>query len=532
MRILAVIPARAGSKGIPNKNIRIIGGHPLIYYSINNALTSEMITDVVISTDSEHVRIIGEQMGAKIKWRDERLCGDAVTLDAVVADAIPDGDWDYIVTMQPTSPTLKVKTLDQAIQYTIHNDLDTLISAFNNPHLSWGEKDGKKVPNYEKRLNRQFLPPCYMETGAFVISKASIVTSNSRIGPKVDVYELPEEEAQDVDNFMDLRNVAATLEGQKIAIYVNGNNKRGIGHIYRALEIADEFYSKPDIYYDVNQTDPKAFGITTHNLIPVDGIYDLFSRCEKKQYNIFINDILTTSIDYMIGLRSVLPDAKLINFEDDGEGVLKADLVFNALYHESDMPQVKAGEKYYISAKTFMFYKSIKIRDKVSKVFISFGGADPQNYSDRILDIVSKEEYKIYQFVVVLGRAKYNVEKLMEYNKYDNIEVLYDVSNMPEIMSSCDMGMTSRGRTGYELAILGIPSISMAQNHREEKHGFVCNENGFSYIGLNPADEVIKATLDMYLNMSQAGRQRYQDMLLSHNLRGGRKRVMSLINSL
>ena len=111
MKILAVIPARAGSKGIPNKNIRIIGGHPLIYYSIKNALKSKMITDVIVSTDSPEVKIIAEQMGAKIKWRDASLCGDAVTLDAVVADAVPINEhWDYIVTMQPTSPTLRVIT--------------------------------------------------------------------------------------------------------------------------------------------------------------------------------------------------------------------------------------------------------------------------------------------------------------------------------------------------------------------------------------------------------------------------------------
>lgn len=533
MKILAVIPARAGSKGIPNKNIRIVGGHPLIYYSIKNALSSSYITDVVITTDSEHVRIIGKQMGARIKWRDASLCGDAITLDAVIADAIPQNeDWDYIITMQPTSPTLRVATLDAAIKYTIDNDLDTLISAINAPHLSWGIKDGKKVPNYVERLNRQYLPPCYMETGAFVISRASVVTPKTRIGDKVDIYEIPEDESQDVDNFEDLRNVAATLDREKVAIYVNGNNKRGIGHIYRALEMADEFYSKPDIYYDINQTDPKVFGVTTHNLIPVNGIHELFNICQSKQYTIFINDILTTSLDYMIGLRSVLPNAKLVNFEDDGEGILKADLVFNALYHEGDLPQVKAGEKYYISGKTFMFYNPIRINEVVKKVFISFGGADPQNYSDRLLKIISNDEYKEYQFVVVLGRAKYNVDALMEYNKYDNIDVRYDVSNMPEIMSSCDIGITSRGRTGYELAMLGIPSISMAQNHREEKHGFVCNENGFSYIGLNPEDEVIKANLDMYLKMSRKGRQHYQDMLLSHDLRGGRKRVMNLIKSL
>ena len=109
MRILAVIPARAGSKGIPNKNIRIVGGHPLVYYSINNALQSEYITDVMVTTDSEEVRIVAQQMGAKYKWRDKELCGDAVTLDAVIADAIPQNEeYDYIVTMQPTSPTLSV----------------------------------------------------------------------------------------------------------------------------------------------------------------------------------------------------------------------------------------------------------------------------------------------------------------------------------------------------------------------------------------------------------------------------------------
>ena len=190
MKILAVIPARAGSKGIPNKNIRIIGGHPLVYYTIFNALQSQKITDVIVTTDSQEVGIIASQMGASLKWRDAVLCADHVTLDSVIFDAIPkESEWDYIVTMQPTSPTLKVETLDSAIEYAIANDLDTLISAINAPHLSWGSKGGKKVPNYVERLNRQYLPPNYIETGAFVISKAKVVTEATRIGNQVDVYE-------------------------------------------------------------------------------------------------------------------------------------------------------------------------------------------------------------------------------------------------------------------------------------------------------------------------------------------------------
>ena len=235
----------------------------------------------------------------------------------------------------------------------------------------------------------------------------------------------------------------------------------------------------------------------------------------------------------MIGLRSVLPsNAKIINFEDDGEGIYKADLVFNALFNDDIARHVKTGEKYYICGKTFLFYEPISIRESVQNVFITFGGADPQNYSDRLLRIISKPEYSSYSFTVVLGKAKKNVEELMSYNQYDNITVLFNVSNMPELMSKCDFAITSRGRTGYEVAMLGIPTIAMAQNEREEKHTFMSNENGFSYIGLNPDDEIIEANLKMYLSMNQSNRQHFQNLLLSHDLRNGRKRIMSLINAL
>ena len=238
-KIVAVIPARAASKGIPNKNIRIINGYPLIYYAIQNAKKSKYITDIIVSTDSPEVRIIAKQTGVKCHWRDARLCEDHITLDSVIFDAISNGEYDYVVTMQPTSPTLKVETLDSAIAYSIDNDIDTVISGKNSPHLSWSERDGKKIPNYKQRLNRQYLPSYFIETGAFVISKASIVTEKTRIGKTVDIFEISEAEAIDIDSFSDLRNATFVLKDEKAAIYVNGNNKRGIGHIYRALELAD-----------------------------------------------------------------------------------------------------------------------------------------------------------------------------------------------------------------------------------------------------------------------------------------------------
>ena len=533
MRILAVIPARAGSKGIPNKNIRMVGAHPLVYYAIHNALLSENITDIVVTTDSTEVRLIAQQMGVQCRWRSEDLCRDETTLDSVIFDAIPGGEtYDYVVTMQPTSPTLRRRTLDAAIDYAISNDLETVISVVNDPHLAWKLENGKAVPAYEQRLNRQYLPAYYKETGAFVISKFTSVSSSSRIGKRVGVFEVPEDESQDVDTFADLLSVTASMERRKVAIFVNGNNKTGMGHIYRALELADEFYSKPDIIYNSEETKGNAFGTTKHCLLPIRKKEELYEICSTKQYDLFINDVLDTDLVHMKNLRAAMPNARIVNFEDSGEGSSIADLVINALYGYDIRHHVLTGENYFIAAKSFLFYRPIPIREKVKTVMLTFGGADPQNYSDRLLKIITKAEYSDYSFIVVLGRAKKDADALCSMNYGSNIEIYHNVENMPELMSLCDIALTSRGRTGYELALLGIPTIAMAQNEREEKHVFMSSENGFTYLGLNPSDIIIESNLKLYLSLPQHERKELQKKLLSHDLRQGRKRVMNAINSI
>ncbi len=87
MQILAVIPARGGSKGIPKKNIRLMYGKPLISYSINNAKNSHYITDVFVTTDSDEIAEVAEEYGAEVIKRDKSLSSDLVTLDPVIYHA-------------------------------------------------------------------------------------------------------------------------------------------------------------------------------------------------------------------------------------------------------------------------------------------------------------------------------------------------------------------------------------------------------------------------------------------------------------
>ena len=535
MRVLAVIPACEGSVTLPNKNIRVINGKPLIYYVINNAKNSRYITDIIVTTNSSEIITIAKQMGAMSKLRDPALCGEEIPLDAVVFDVFHGltlQDYDYVVTMQSISPTLKVETLDCALKMCMQEDWDTVISVANRPRLYWTSCNDKITPGYSLRKSRHRLPPFWVETGAFLITKSQYVTQDSRLGDKVKLFELNGDEAVDVDTFGDLKQVENILCHKSTAFYVNGNNQIGLGHIYRVIQLADELFSKPDIYYDQNQTDPKVFGQTTHNLIPVDGEDGLINTLTHKRYDRFINDILSTTEEYMTKLKSAMPQTKIINFEDEGEGARQADLVFNALYEDAFSENVKVGEKYFIASKLFLIYDSIKIREKVQDVFIAFGAADPQNYSDRILKIIAKTEYRHINFHVVIGCAKKNVESLMAYNDCPHIDVRYNIDNMPEVMSKCDVAVTSRGRTGYELAVLGIPAITIAQNDRECLHNFLQERNGFTYLGMNPDDAVIEKALQRYLNMSQEEREQQQSLMLAKDLRNGRKRVMNLIDNL
>lgn len=533
MKILAVIPARAGSKGIPNKNIRIIGGKPLISYCIENAKDSKYITDIIVTSDSAEIELIAKYYDVDFHMRDSGLCGDDITLDAVIYDACKEYEADYIITMQPTSPTLLTTTLDRAIEYAIENDFDTVISAVNRPHLAWIEEGGGIVPDYKERVNRQYMPKRYLETGAFVISKYEAVSEKTRIGKKVSVFEIADKEAIDIDSFQDLLGAEQILRERKTAIVVNGNNQIGLGHICRMLELADTFYFKPDFFYDERITKEDAFGNTTYNLIPYKKEEDLICMLSEKGYQLVINDILDTSNFYMENIKKLNSKVKIVNFEDLGEGNKYADLVFNALYSKkSDDNRCFNGENYYLAPKLFYLYKNIEIKNKVKNVFVCFGGADPQGYTEMLLSLIHEKIFKDINFVIVLGRAKKNAESIIAEFSTDNVEILYDAKNMPEIISRCDLAVTSRGRTCYELAMLGVPTIAMAQNRREELHEFASEKNGFVYLGIDVDIKLIEDTLVRLIYSSSEERQIMQNRMLEHDLKNGRERIKNLINSL
>ena len=229
MKILFVIPARGGSKGIPKKNVRLMNGKPLIYYAIDNALQFDGCeSDIVVDTDDDEIARIAAKKDVVICKRPAELATDDIPLDPVICHAYDimtkerGVSYDYVVTLQATSPTLRLDTLKNAINEAIAKDVDTMISVVNRPHLSWRIEDEKMVPNYKERKNRQYLPAEFCETGGFLISKGYLLKEQKRIGEKVDAFLLSEDEAIDIDDIKDWVVAESLLKKKKVILRSDG----------------------------------------------------------------------------------------------------------------------------------------------------------------------------------------------------------------------------------------------------------------------------------------------------------------------
>lgn len=536
MKILIVIPARGGSKGIPRKNIRLLNGKPLLYYSIKNAknvIGDEK--DIVVDTDDDEIANIAYNYGINVVKRPKELADDSTTLDPVIHHAIVEMEkryqktYDIVITMQATSPTLKNSTLNKAINEFIDKRFDTMISAVNCVHLSWRKINNHIVPNYQERVNRQQLPDNYVESGAFVISKREVCTEKTRIGKNVGIYTLNDSEGIDIDNDLDWILCEHILKRKRIVIRADGEKTIGMGHIYRSITIAFMLIGH-DITIVTNKNCTLGIEKIESVFLPMKKIannQEFFRYLEDTKPDIVINDILNTDIAYM---QKVKENAKrVINFEDIGEGAKYADAVINALYERDNVGNTFNGFEFYCIREEFFEAKINEFHPQVKNMLIIFGGSDPSNLTARLYNVCQKlhRTFKDVQFHIVTGLGyKYKLQD----DKKSNIFVHRDVMRVSKYMQHADLAITSQGRTIYELAYMGIPSIVLAQNKREQEHSFASLKNGFINLGMGKLqnESTIYNTISWLMNTPQV-RQEMREALLEKDFSKGRKRVKNII---
>lgn len=539
MNILVIIPARGNSKGIPQKNLRVLNGKPLIYYSIQKALKSKFKPDVYVSSEDSEILTIAQKCGAKIHQRPKDISDDKTTLDPVIFEACDsiskkkDVVYDFVVTMQPTSPLLKTDSLDNALEEMMSNKaIDTIISAKKESHLTWRKEKDEFFPNYKERVNRQDLDPFYVETGSFVIcSFTQLLEHQVRLGNNISLFELSDTEGIDIDTFSDWNLCEYLLKRKTILFVVTGHKEVGLGHVYRSLILANSILNHKIVFLLDKDSQLGFEKIKANNYeVYLQDQNNILENIQHIKPDVIINDILDTSREYVKALRNF--NIKVINFEDLGRGAREANLVINALYPEEEVLENHYfGSDYFCARDEFIMSKVKKIKKEVKTVLLTFGGTDSNNLTYKTLNNIYLfcQEYNIH-IIVILGLGYDQIELL---KKFKDITIYENVKNISDYMLEADLIFTSAGRTVYEIACIGTPTIVLAQNKRELTHFFASPQNGFINLGLG-VDVVDAKIFDNFKRLINNYQERchMKNLMLSRTVKKGKFTVINMIQQL
>jgi CMP-N,N'-diacetyllegionaminic acid synthase len=221
-QILAVIPARGGSKGVPRKNIRALAGKPLIAWTIQVALeVSELFARVLVSTDDEEVAAIAREHGADVPFlRPPELSGDTTPMLPVVQHAVEiaeresDSRFEWIMLLQPTAPLRTADDIRNAVLASKEGYCDSVISVVRvfavHPILMKRIDNGWLVPfcieEHEGTRRQDYTPPAYMRNGAIYLPRREVVMERKSIwGRQIRPYVMPEERSPSIDDEIDFQ---------------------------------------------------------------------------------------------------------------------------------------------------------------------------------------------------------------------------------------------------------------------------------------------------------------------------------------
>ncbi len=230
MEILALIPARSGSKSVPDKNVRTVAGKPMLAHSIEQALACEPISRCVVSTDSEHYAAVAREYGAEVPFlRPEELSGDLSTDLETFAHALA---WlkdhegyepEVCVHLRPTYPTREVSDICAMIEILLNDsELDSvrsIVPSPETPYKMWRrEEDGIITPAAEPDIHeafnmpRQMLPQFFLQNACIDVLRARVITEQgSMTGRRIHGYIM--ETCEDVDTPADMASARKAARG-------------------------------------------------------------------------------------------------------------------------------------------------------------------------------------------------------------------------------------------------------------------------------------------------------------------------------
>ena len=220
MRVLGLIPARGGSKGIPRKNIRLLCGKPLLHYTIEAGLAARQLSRVILSTEDEEIAEVGRRGGVDVPFlRPPELAEDETPMLPVVQHTIRwmeerNEYFDAICLLQPTNPLRRPEDIDGAIELLQQSGADSVISFFDvgekHPaRMKYISSDGRVIdPPFAEKVEgqrRQDLPKLYLREGSIYLTRRNVLMEkNSFKGDDCRAWIIPEVRACNIDTPFDL----------------------------------------------------------------------------------------------------------------------------------------------------------------------------------------------------------------------------------------------------------------------------------------------------------------------------------------
>jgi len=213
--MIAIIPARGGSKGLPNKNIRKICGKPLIAWTINEAIKARQISKIIVSTDSKQIADIALNYGAEVPFlrpsylaKDSSLAVDnyIYTLDRLKNEQAL--DINEFAVLQPTSPLRISDDIDNAVKMFLEKEADSVISYTEEVHPIFWHKKIRQDMSFEdifdnQLLNRQDYTKTYFPNGAIFVFKTDLIQKKKYYSEKSYAYIMPRDRSIDIDTIED-----------------------------------------------------------------------------------------------------------------------------------------------------------------------------------------------------------------------------------------------------------------------------------------------------------------------------------------
>jgi CMP-N-acetylneuraminic acid synthetase len=228
-RILAVIPARGGSKGVPRKNVRMVGSKPLIAYTITAAAAlKDQFHRLIVSTDDNEIAEIALKYGAEVPFmRPAELAGDKVPMVPVLQHAvlaIEEMDQialDWVLLLQPTCPFRAPEDIQAALGLALAGGCDSVISVVRvlayHPILMKKIENDRLLPfaieEIEGTRRQDYSPPAYMRNGCIYLTRRdTLIQTNSIWGKVIRPYIMPEDRSVNVDSELDMKLVEMLLQ--------------------------------------------------------------------------------------------------------------------------------------------------------------------------------------------------------------------------------------------------------------------------------------------------------------------------------